>query len=206
MRFADIRESTNIKQWPQIKMGGKSLKRKRIVIILGVLIFLIIVVLLISQRERVFYRIPFLAPEENVKLVRLYFASPDADYLKVEVRRILREKRITDEAKVLVKELINGPRENLDPTIPSETQLRELYIVPEEKCAYLDFNKAFQTNHPGGSAGELLTIYSLVNTLIDNLEGIERVQILVEGATIETLAGHIDITRPLSRNSTIVEY
>ena len=181
------------------------MKRKRALLILGVLI-LLVVILLISQRERVFYRIPFLAPEENVKLVRLYFASPDADYLKVEGRRILREEKITDEAKALVEELIRGPRGNLDPTIPPETQLRELYIVPEEKCAYLDFNQAFQTNHPGGSAGELLTIYSLVNTLIDNLEGIERVQILVEGETIETLAGHIDITKSISRNSTIVEY
>lgn len=184
------------------------MKRKRIIIILGVLILLIVVALLISQRERVFYRIPFLAPEENVKLVHLYFASPDADHLKVEARRILREERIADEAKALIGELIKGPgpRGNLDPTIPPETQLRELYIVPEEKCAYLDFNQAFRTNHPGGSAGELLTIYSLVNTLIDNLEGIERVQILVEGETIETLAGHIDITKPLPRNSTIVEY
>ena len=182
------------------------MKRKRILTILGVLVFLIVVVLLISQRERVFYRIPFLAPEENVKLVRLYFASPDADYLKVEARRILREKRITDEAKVLVKELINGPRGNLDPTIPPETQLYELYIVPEEKCAYLDFNNAFRTNHPGGSTGELFTIYSLVNTLIDNLEGIERVQILIEGKTIDTLAGHIDTTKPFPRDNTIVEY
>ena len=181
------------------------MKRKKVLIILGVLI-LLIVVFLIFQREKVFYRIPFLAPEENVKLVRLYFASPDADYLKVEARRILREERIIDEAEVLVKELVNGPRGNLDLTIPPETQLRELYIVSEEKCAYLDFNQAFQANHPGGSAGELLTIYSLVNTLIDNLEGIERVQILVEGKTIETLAGHIDTTKPFSRNSTIVEY
>lgn len=181
------------------------MKRKKVLVILGVLIFLI-VVLLISQRERAFYRIPFLAPEDNVKLVRLYFASPDADYLKVEARKILREEKITDEATVLVGELIKGPRGNLDPTIPPEAQLRELYIVPEEECAYLDFNQAFRTNHPGGSAGELLTIYSLVNTLIDNLEGIERVQILIEGKTIETLAGHIDTTKPLSRNAPLVEY
>jgi len=182
------------------------LKRKKVLVILGVLILLIVVVLLISQRERAFYRIPFLAPEENVKLVRLYFASPDADYLKVEARKILREEKITDEATVLVGELIKGPRGNLDPTIPPGTELRELYIVPAEKCAYLDFNQAFRTNHPGGSAGELLTIYSLVNTLIDNLEGIERVQILIEGKTIETLAGHIDTTKPFPRNSAIVEY
>ncbi len=183
------------------------MKRKRVLIILGVLIFLIVIIRLIFPWARgVSYRIPFLAPEENVKLVRLYFASPDADYLKVEARRILREEKITDEAKVLVGELIKGPRGHLDPTIPSGSELYELYIVPEEKCAYLDFNQAFRTNHPGGSAGELLTIYSLVNTLIDNLEGIERIQILIEGKTIETLAGHIDTTKPFSRNGSIVEY
>lgn len=182
------------------------MKRNRIIVILGSLILLIVVVLLLSQKEKMFYRIPFLAPEENVKLVRLYFASPDADYLKVEARRIQKEERIIEEAKILIKELIQGPRGNLDPTIPLESELRELYIVPEEKCIYLDFNQAFQTNHPGGSAGELLTIYSLVNTLIDNLEGIERVQILVEGEVIETLAGHIDTTKPFSRNGSIVKY
>lgn len=182
------------------------MKGRRVLIILGVLIFVIVIVLLISQREKVFYRIPFFAPEENVKLVRLYFASPDADYLKVEARRILREERMTDEAKALVEELIRGPQGNLDPTLPPETQLRELYIVPEEKCVYLDFNQAFRANHPGGSAGELLTIYSLVNTLIDNLEGIERVQILVGGETIETLAGHIDITNSLLQNNAMVKY
>lgn len=182
------------------------MKKERVLILLGVLVFLLVVVFFISQRERIFYRIPFLAPEENVKLVRLYFASPDADYLKVEARRILKEETITDEAKALVGELIKGPRGNLDPTIPPETQLRELYIVPEEKCAYLDFNQAFRTNHPGGSAGELFTIYSLVNTLTDNLEGIEKIQILVDGETIDTLAGHIDTTKPFPRNSTIIEY
>ena len=105
------------------------MKRKRIIIILGVLIFLIVVFLLISQRERAFYRIPFLTPEENVKLVRLYFGSPDADYLKVEARKILREEKITDEATVLVGELIQ--RRNVPiwisirpsgPIIPEEAQ------------------------------------------------------------------------------------
>ncbi len=186
--------------------GIGDLKRKKVLILLGVSVFLMVAILLVSQRERVSYRIPFLAPEENVRLVRLYFASPDADHLKVEARRILREEKMTDEAKALIGELIKGPRGNLDPTIPPGSELRELYIVSEEKCAYLDFNQALQTNHPGGSAGELLTIYSLVNTLVDNLEGIDRVQILIEGETIATLAGHIDTTRPLLRNSTIVEY
>ena len=179
------------------------MRGKTFLVILGVSIF---VLLLISQKERIFYRIPFLIPEENVKLVRLYFASSDADHLEVEARKIVRVEKVTDEIKILIEEIINGPQRNLEPTIPPETKLRELYIVPEEKCIYLDFNRAFQVNHPGGSAGELLTIYSLVNTLIDNFEDIERVQLLVEGETIETLAGHIDTSKPFSCNAAIVEY
>jgi spore germination protein GerM len=173
---------------------------------LGIVIVLIVVLLLIGQRQRLGYRVPFLGPKENVKLVWLYFALPDAEQLEPEVRKIPREEKIIDEAKVLVEELIKGPTGNLDPTLPPETQLNGLYMVFEEKCIYVDFNKAFQTNHPGGTTGELLTIYSLVTTLVDNLEEIEKVQILVEGEAIETLAGHIETSKPFSRNGAIVKY
>lgn len=182
------------------------MKKKRILIIPGALILLAVIILLFYQKERVFHHIPLLVPEENTRLIRLYFASPNADYLKIEARKILREEGMMNEAKAIVNELIKGPNENLDPTISPESKLRELYFVPEEKCLYLDFNRAFQTNHPGGSVGELLTIYSLVDTLTDNIDGIERVQILVEGEVIETLAGHIDTTKPFSRNVLIVEH
>jgi spore germination protein GerM len=66
----------------------------------------------------------------------------------------------------------------------------------------LDFSRELQTNHSGGSAGELLTVYSIVNTLAENIHGISRVQILVEGNEVETLAGHLDLREPLSPNTT----
>jgi hypothetical protein len=44
---------------------------------------------------------------------------------------------------------------------------------------------------------ELASIYSVVNSLTQNVSGINRVQILIEGAEAETLAGHIDLSRPL---------
>jgi hypothetical protein len=43
----------------------------------------------------------------------------------------------------------------------------------------------------------MLTVYSIVNTAVANLDGIERVQILVEGKEVETLAGHLDLSKPL---------
>ncbi len=41
-----------------------------------------------------------------------------------------------------------------------------------------------------------LTINSLVKTLAVNVPGIQRVNILVEGKTRDTLAGHADLTEP----------
>ena len=100
-----------------------------------------------------------------------------------------------EDARRLLEELIRGPGGALAPTIPEGARVRQLYI-DGEGTAYVDFTRELQANHPGGTAGELLTIYSIVDTLASNLEQVKRVQLLVEGAEITTLAGHIDSRRP----------
>jgi len=49
-----------------------------------------------------------------------------------------------------------------------------------------------------------MTIYSLVNSLTD-LQGIQQVQLLVEGQKLETLKGHLEISQPLTRNPDIIK-
>ncbi|HPW21762.1 MAG TPA: GerMN domain-containing protein, partial [Vicinamibacterales bacterium] len=50
---------------------------------------------------------------------------------------------------------------------------------------------------PGGSQHELLTVYAIVDTLTANLPAITSVQILVDGREVDSLAGHVDLRRPL---------
>ena len=50
--------------------------------------------------------------------------------------------------------------------------------------------------HPGGTLTELLSIYSVVNTLSLNISEIEAVKFLIEGREAKTLAGHIDLRYP----------
>ncbi|HEY8497940.1 MAG TPA: GerMN domain-containing protein, partial [Limnochordales bacterium] len=57
--------------------------------------------------------------------------------------------------------------------------------------------------HWGGTTGELLTVYGIVNTLTQ-LPGIRQVQIVVEGRPVETLAGHVDLTQPLEADPSLV--
>ena len=40
----------------------------------------------------------------------------------------------------------------------------------------------------------------LVDALTVNLPAISAVQVLIDGREVETLAGHVDLRRPLSKN------
>jgi hypothetical protein len=43
-----------------------------------------------------------------------------------------------------------------------------------------------------------------VNAVTANLPAIQRVQILIEGREVDTLAGHVDLRRPLERDASLV--
>jgi hypothetical protein len=64
----------------------------------------------------------------------------------------------------------------------------------------VDLTVDAQRRHTGGAIEELFTVYTVVNALTVNLPGIARVQILVEGKEIDTLAGHVDLRHPLQKN------
>lgn len=55
-----------------------------------------------------------------------------------------------------------------------------------------------------GTKQELVALYSLVDTLVLGVEGVERVQILWDGRQPPTFAGHVDTTRPLLPNLDLI--
>lgn len=98
--------------------------------------------------------------------------------------------------KALVEELIKGPDDPfLTPNMPRGTRLRSFEV--RGGVARLDFSKEFRDNHLGGSAGEGMTLNSLVFTLTELTE-IKAVQVLIEGKEGESLA-HVVFDQPLSR-------
>lgn len=131
----------------------------------------------------------------------LYFAGANAAGLVAEPRTV--EMKNRDELpSVMVQELIVGPKNTkLFPTFPPETRLLSLKV--EQGTALVDFSQDIVTKHWGGSAGETLTIMSLVNSLTE-LEEIEEVQILVEGEKVESLLGHWDTSQPLERDESFI--
>jgi spore germination protein GerM len=74
--------------------------------------------------------------------------------------------------------------------------IREVFI-DDQGTAYIDFSQELSQGHPGGPWAEMLTLRSIMQTVMTNVPEIKRVQMLIEGREVETLAGHVDIRRPL---------
>jgi spore germination protein GerM len=87
--------------------------------------------------------------------------------------------------------------------IPEGTVLRAFYVT-DRGDAFVDLSPEVSRAHPGGSLNELMTVYALVNAVTTNLPAVQRVQILVDGKEVDALAGHVDIRRPLTRDSSLV--
>jgi spore germination protein GerM len=133
--------------------------------------------------------------------VTLYFSDDQAMYLVPEEREVVTGGDTLEAATV--KELIKGPRKaGLNKTIPEGTKL--LSVSVQDGVAYVNFSKEFKTKHWGGSAGETMTIYSVVNTLC-KLPGIQKVQFLLEGDRQESiLDGNMDTSVPVEPDFTLV--
>lgn len=137
--------------------------------------------------------------------VTLFFADDTASYLVPEVRQLAEgvDASVESLAIAIIEALIAGPSDQsgLFRTLPPETVIRDVSI--EGDLLIADFGSELQRYHWGGSTGEILTVYSIVHTLLE-LPNIHQVLIRIEGENIATLAGHLDVSRPLTPNESLI--
>jgi len=133
----------------------------------------------------------------------LYFVDKDNSFLIAEERTISQSPDPAEFGKTIIEALIKGPLEGLMQTIPVGTTLSALYVT-QDGTAYIDLTEEIKEHHPGGIKTELITIYSIVNSLTLNISGINAVKILIGGHESMTLAGHIDLRFPLKANMLLI--
>jgi Sporulation and spore germination len=126
----------------------------------------------------------------------LHYVAADGLRLAAAERDVLYAEGTSEQARRIIEALLEPAPEGLTSAIPPGTALRGLFVGGHGD-AYVDFSSSLRTNHPGGSASEILTVYAIVSALTVNLPAITSVQILVDGHELDTLAGHIDLRRPL---------
>ncbi len=126
-------------------------------------------------------------------VLKLYFSGEEAMLLEPEERVAAAEG--ASPAELVIRELMKGPADGAAGSpVPQGAKLLGIEVV--DGAARVDFSAEFRDNHSGGTTGEAHTVYAIVHSLCE-LEGIDAVQFLVEGAPLDTL-GHMDLSEPIA--------
>ena len=137
------------------------------------------------------------APEKKVEStlsVTLYY--PDDSGMKIiAVKRDV--KPSPDKYTAVMKSLMSGTdKKGTVDIIPKTAKLRSVKV--KDGVAKVDFSRELVKDFNGGSTGEEMLVGSIVDTLTEFSE-VKKVQILVEGKAVDTIAGHMDTEKPISR-------
>jgi hypothetical protein len=129
----------------------------------------------------------------------LYYISEDGLSLIGVPREVPFGEPVVEQARRIIEIQLGDAPAPLASAVPAGTTLRALF-VSEQGDAFIDLSGDVSAKHTGGSLDELFTVYALVNALTINLPAITRVQILIDGHEVDTLAGHVDLRHPLQKS------
>lgn len=128
----------------------------------------------------------------------VYFLAESEEGYNVvpELRLVRTDRDAAPLISALVSELVKGPstRSLLLKVLPERTRLLGVEVV--DGVAYVDFSGEI-LDQSVGSPVESAMIEAIVRTVI-GVDGVTSVQILVGGETVPSLAGHVDVSRPIS--------
>lgn len=138
----------------------------------------------------------------------LYFEDKNSDLL-LEVSRSMEQAK-TWNAKERLLELVKGPLsgedDNADPLIVQGITDKDiLSVAVYGDTAYVNLSQGFKSACSDLTPkSEMLLVYSIVDT-ITSMDGISKVQFLIEGRQTETLAGNMCLSNPFIRNYGIIK-
>jgi spore germination protein GerM len=195
-------------------MGEAEKNRARLILISGLIVVLAVLIIIFfkgGERESIKHSLDTNLPKSQApavesaatKSVTLFFVSDDDGKLHGETREITTGATPANEAERALTELIKGSAKDLVSPLPPETRVRQVFVT-KEGVAYVDFSRDVTEKFSYGSSAELSAVYAVVNTLAFNFKSIKKVVILIEGTERETLAGHVDLTRPFLPDYSLV--
>ena len=153
-----------------------------------------------EQRPRTAEDIYRSEQSKDMRKVTVYRASANGQALVGEVYTVAKTNETIAQALGL---LLSEPSDSANwSTIPDGTKVRSIHFA--NGIARVDFSSELVKNFRGGSAGELLLVGSIVNTLTE-IRGVEKVRIMVNGKQIESIGGHVDLSEPIGRMNNLLK-
>lgn len=156
--------------------------------------------------ERVRGEVPAAAgggPTQKV-VFNVYFAA-DGGRLRGEPRELDVTEAPKDRIRKILAALLAGPQQpGLYPLFPKEVTLGTVQLG-QDGTAYVDLRWPEQADPPAsGSTEEMQRVYAIVNSVVLNVPQATQVAILWNGTQRESFAGHLDTSRPLPKDSTLL--
>jgi hypothetical protein len=132
---------------------------------------------------------------------RLFWSSGagDGSLMAVSIDLPL-AKDPTLRAKQVLNTLLAGPVDAELRTLPPDAVLLAFYMLPDG-TAIADFSEALATATPSGIESEQMAVDSITKTLEANVAQVRWLKILIHGQELDTLAGHLDLTRTFLVNA-----
>ena len=115
---------------------------------------------------------------------RLFYVDEHGTGLSGVEQEVMYGENTAEQARRIVEAQIAPAPEPHVSAIPAGTKLRTVFFTKAGEI-YVDLSADLQTNHPGGTMNETLTVYALVSALTAN-PAVTGVQILVEGKEVDT--------------------
>ena len=187
------RRSENIKE----KKTKKSTRILYLSLILGG-IFILLVLFFVTLFNLIFPPVDMDALKKKEKqIAKIYFSDPQERFLMSEKRYVIKENDAAAQTKEIVKALLEGSKAGLVNTFPAGVVLIDVK-VSDAGIASVNFSKNLIKKYQGGSTAEMATIYSLTNSITQNIPSIKKVKILVEGKELSSIKGHISTQKAFS--------
>jgi hypothetical protein len=130
--------------------------------------------------------------------VRLFFPLATGESLKEVEREIPLRPNFADAVRTVLRELTSGVPGARGP-IPPATEIRQVFL-DAFGILYLDFSKDFLAATAPPAPWPELAILAIVNSLTANFSEVKRVQFLVEGKEVPSMAGSWDLRHPVNPN------
>lgn len=146
-----------------------------------------------------------LSEDLETEQVSLLFPG-EGDRLYPETREIPIAATLEGRIQTVLEALLAGPTTSgLRPPLPDGVRIQAVHLLEQQGTAVLDLGPPEGEGPPvTGSMREMLAVYSLVNTVTSTFAEVERLQILWDGRQPKTFAGHIDTSRPLGPNPSLL--
>jgi len=134
-------------------------------------------------------------------LITVYYPSENG--LVAGTASVKRQLDMQSQAREVVAVILSDQRPERAAML-RDLRLREFYL-DATGAAYVDLSPLTQAGVRASAWEEMLALYAVVTTLMQNFEEIKQVRFLLDGKEVQTFAGHIDTSRTFNRRMDLVK-